>query len=42
VVPRVSKVTGEQSMGAGFNALLGFHKLYSRSLLRAASKRVLK
>ncbi len=42
VVPRLDKRTGEQSMGAAFNALLGFHKLYSRSLLRAARSKVRK
>ena len=31
---------GAQSMGWLFHALLGFHRLYSRMLLRAASQRV--
>ena len=40
IVPRVDAETGERSMGIGFHALLGFHKLYSRMLLRAAARRV--
>jgi hypothetical protein len=36
VVPSVNKKTGVTSMGWMFRALLGFHKLYSRTLLRAA------
>ncbi|HMM65957.1 MAG TPA: hypothetical protein PKC03_03355 [Dokdonella sp.] len=36
VVPRIDALTGAASMGSGFNALLGFHRLYSRLLLRAA------
>jgi hypothetical protein len=40
VVPRVDKYSGEQSMGAGFSLLLGFHRLYSRLLLGAAARRV--
>jgi hypothetical protein len=39
VIPRVNKETGEKSMGPAFTALLGFHRLYSRALLRAASTR---
>jgi hypothetical protein len=38
VVARADLRTGERSMGAGFNALLGFHRAYSRALLRAARK----
>jgi hypothetical protein len=37
VVPRA----GTRSMGGGFSALLGFHKLYSRALLRAAVTKLL-
>ncbi len=37
VVPLPSQ--GAQSMGWLFHALLGFHRLYSRMLLRAASQR---
>lgn len=43
VVPRSSKAgrAGEKPrMGWQFHALLGFHRLYSRLLLRAASRRV--
>ena len=39
IVPRQDPKTGEQRMGPLFNALLGFHKLYSRVLLRAAASR---
>jgi hypothetical protein len=38
VVARRDARTGERRMGAGFNALLGFHRAYSRVLLRAARK----
>ena len=41
VVPKVNKHTDEKSIGPAFNVLLSFHKLYSRSLLRAARGRVL-
>lgn len=40
VVPRVDRATGRSQMGAGFHALLGFHKLYSRVLLRSAARRL--
>jgi hypothetical protein len=41
VVPIVNRRTGgEPRMGAGFRALLGFHKLYSRVLLRATVNRL--
>ena len=40
VVPIVSARSGEAKMGAVFRALLGFHKLYSRVLLRAAVTRL--
>jgi len=40
VVPLVDRRTGEARMGFGFRALLGFHKLYSRVLLRAAAARL--
>lgn len=42
VVPRRDPKTGQQTMGAGFQALLGFHQLYSRLLLRAAVSRLLR
>lgn len=40
VVPTVDRRTGRASMGLVFHALLGFHKLYSRMLLRAALARL--
>lgn len=40
VVPRVDRRTGQARMGWGFHALLGFHRLYSRALLRAAQRRL--
>jgi hypothetical protein len=40
VVPVLSHRTGTASMGLAFKALLGFHKLYSRVLLRAAAGRL--
>lgn len=42
VVPVVSPLTGKSSMSFGFNALLGFHKLYSRALLSAAAARLMR
>jgi hypothetical protein len=41
VVPRKGKRAGSESMGLAFHALLGFHKLYSRLLLRSACARLL-
>jgi hypothetical protein len=40
VVPVVDRRTGQTTMGFVFRALLGFHKLYSRVLLRAAVARL--
>ena len=40
VVARVDRRTGRSRMGWGFHALLGFHRLYSRALLRAAQRRL--
>lgn len=40
VVPVVSRRSGKARMGFSYRALLGFHKLYSRVLLRAAARRV--
>jgi hypothetical protein len=40
VVARVDRRTGAARMGFAFSALLGFHKLYSRVLLRAAVARL--
>ena len=43
VVPRRSRgAHGKTSMGFGFHALLGFHRLYSRLLLTAARSRVMR
>lgn len=36
VIPMTNGRSGERRMGAAFRALLGFHRLYSRVLLRAA------
>ncbi len=40
VVPIVDRITGESGMGFLFKALLGFHRLYSRALLRLAVSRL--
>jgi hypothetical protein len=40
VMPLINRGTGEARMGTVFRALLGFHKLYSRVLLRAAVTRL--
>jgi hypothetical protein len=40
VVPVRSPKTGRTRLGPVFSALLGFHKLYSRVLLRAARRRL--
>jgi len=40
VVPTVDRRSGQRTMGFAFRALLGFHKLYSRVLLHAASRRL--
>ena len=42
VVPRRSARAGKPSLGPLFSALLGFHKLYSRILLRAARSRLVR
>lgn len=42
MVPVVDRRTGQQRMGFGFRALLGFHQLYSRVLLRAAAYRLVR
>lgn len=41
VVPKVDTKNGEITMGFAFYALGGFHRLYSRLLLRAACNRLL-
>ena len=40
VVPVANAGSGEDSIGFAFRALLGFHKLYSRVLLRSAAARL--
>ncbi len=40
VVPVEDSKTGRLAPGFGFNALLGFHRLYSKILLRAARSRL--
>lgn len=40
VLPRRSASGAAAGMGPGFSALLGFHRLYARALLRAASRRL--
>jgi hypothetical protein len=40
VVPRAGELGEKPRMGWMFDALLGFHRLYSRLLLRAAARRV--
>ena len=40
VIPVVNERTGKAALGVSFRALLGFHKLYSRALLRAAVNRL--
>ncbi len=40
VVPKRNSKTGILSLGFGFQALLGFHKIYSRWLLYAARSRI--
>lgn len=42
VLPARSRHGGKAGMGVVFTALLGFHKLYSRLLLRAAQARLLR
>lgn len=40
VVPKLNAKTGRASYGLGFHAMLGFHRLYSRALLRSAVSRL--
>ena len=40
VVARPGGKSGKPELGLGFHALLGFHKLYSQALLRAAVSRL--
>lgn len=41
VVPTGHDASGQPKLGSSFRALLGFHKLYSRTLLRAAASRLM-
>ena len=41
VVPRRDRKTGQVSLGIAFKLLLGFHKAYSKILLRAARGRLM-
>lgn len=40
-LPKVSRATGQTSYGLEFHALKGFHRLYSRALLRSVRSRLL-
>jgi hypothetical protein len=40
VIPKLNAKTGQASYGFGFHAMLGFHRLYSRALLRSAVSRL--
>jgi hypothetical protein len=40
VVPAKNVKTGTPTIGLGFSALLGFHKIYSKALLHAAKSRL--
>jgi hypothetical protein len=42
VVPVVNKASGKKSLGIAFYALMGFHRLYSRSLMASARARLLR
>lgn len=42
VVPLLDPASGRRSMGWVFSALLGFHRLYSRALLKAAARRLVR
>jgi len=42
VVPKKTLPSGEKSFGFGFHALSGFHRLYSRALMRSALSRLSK
>jgi len=41
VVPKVDRVTGRASFGVAFHMLSGFHRIYSRALLRSACSRLM-
>ncbi len=40
VIPVENAKTGKLTLGPGFRALLGFHKVYSKALLSAAKSRL--
>lgn len=40
IVPRRVTADGRAELGSAFHALLGFHRVYSRALLRAAANRL--
>jgi hypothetical protein len=40
IVPRRMTADGRAELGPAFHALLGFHRVYSRALLRAAANRL--
>ena len=40
VVPERNAKTGQAKYGFAFHAMLGFHRLYSRALLRSAVSRL--
>ncbi|MDO9002867.1 MAG: hypothetical protein Q7V20_05380 [Aquabacterium sp.] len=40
-LPKVDRATGQATYGPEFHALKGFHRLYSRALLRSAQSRLL-
>ena len=40
VVPKPNGAARKSSLGASYTLMLGFHKLYSRALLRAARSRL--
>lgn len=42
VVPVTDRKSGKETLGFGFRALLGFHKLYSRALLQSAKARLMR
>lgn len=42
VLPIVDRATGRARMSLGFSLLLGFHRVYSHALLRAAASRLMR
>jgi hypothetical protein len=41
VVPKIDRASGRASFGIAFHMLSGFHRIYSRALLRSACSRLL-